>query len=154
MPTCLNLVGEDESTVLFFCGNQLVHGEGSPQIEIHLSLEAAALSVQQLRSSHSLRFPAATSSRHLSSFLCKTIPVWNRLSPSIFVSVTSSSSFQRHRRTLFADDCFSVGLQAPMLFCISQLLQLLSLCQRSTPSISLRLLGKSSLKIVYYYYYY
>ena len=39
---------------------------------------------------HSFRFPSASSSRHLSSFLCQTVAIWNRL-PSFVISSTSLS---------------------------------------------------------------
>ena len=51
----------------------------------------------QLRSTrfpHSFRFPSASSSRHLSSFLCQTVPIWYRL-PSFVISSTSLSFFDQ-----------------------------------------------------------
>ena len=55
---------------------------------------------------HSFRFPSASSSRHLSSFLCQTVPIWNRL-PSFVISSTSLSSFRSEVRRYFVSDMFT-----------------------------------------------
>ena len=78
------------------------------------ALTALQLSVRcaQLRSTHfphSFRFPSASSSRHLLSFLCETVPIWNKL-PSSVISSTSLSSFRSAVRRYFVSDMFSYGL--------------------------------------------
>ena len=85
---------------------QLFIGKGPP------ALQASLVPCAQLRSTrfpHSFRFPSASSSRHLSSFLCQTVPIWNRL-PSSVISSTSLSSFQSAVRRHFVSDMFTYGL--------------------------------------------
>ena len=85
---------------------QLSIGKGPP------ALQASLVPCAQLRStrfSHSFRFPSASSSRHLSSFLCQTVPIWNRL-PSSVISSTSLSSFRSAVRRHFVSDMFTYGL--------------------------------------------
>ena len=85
---------------------QLSIGKGPP------ALQASLVPCAQLRSTrfpHSFRFPSASSSRHLSSFLCQTIPIWNRL-PSSVISSTSLSSFRSAVRRHFVSDMFTYGL--------------------------------------------
>ena len=53
---------------------------------------ASTRSMSALRAGHSLQFPLCSSSRHQSSFLCHTIPIWNNLPSSrcllaLFVSL-------------------------------------------------------------------
>ena len=47
-----------------------------------------------LRSSHLFRFPSATSSQHLSSFLCLSIGLWNNLLASAISQCHSVSFFR------------------------------------------------------------
>ena len=85
---------------------QLSIGKGPP------ALQASLVPCAQLRSPrfpHSFRFPSASSSRHLSSFLCQTVPIWNRL-PSSVIPSTSPSSFRSAVRRFFVSDMFSYGL--------------------------------------------
>ena len=85
---------------------QLSIGKGPP------ALQASLVPCAQLRSTrfpHSFRFPSASSSRHLSSFLCQTVPIWNRL-PSPVISSTSLSSFRSAVRHHFVSDMFTYGL--------------------------------------------
>ena len=85
---------------------QLSIGKGPP------ALQASLVPCGQLRSTrfpHSFRFPSASSSRHLSSFLCQTVPIWNRL-PSSVISSTSLSSFRSEVRRHFVSDMFTYGL--------------------------------------------
>ena len=85
---------------------QLFIGKGPP------ALQASLVPCAQLRSTrfpHSFRFPSASSSRHLSSFLCQTVPIWNRL-PSSVISSTSLSSFRSAVRRHFVSDMFTYGL--------------------------------------------
>ena len=73
-------------------------------------LQASLVPCAQLRSTrfpHSFRFPSDSSSRHLSSFLCQTVPICNR-SPSSVISSTSSS-FRSAVRLYFVLDMFSHG---------------------------------------------
>ena len=49
--------------------------------------------IRTTRFPHSFRFSSAPPSRHLSSFLCPTVPIWNRL-PSSVISSMSLSSFR------------------------------------------------------------
>ena len=81
-------------------------GKGPP------ALQASRVPCAQLRSTcfpHSFRFPSASSSCHLSSFLCQTVPIWNRL-PSSVISSTSLSSFRSAVRHHFVSDMFTYGL--------------------------------------------
>ena len=55
------------------------------------------------------RFPSASSSRHLSSFLCQTVAIWNRLPYSV-ISSTSLSSLRSAVRRYFISGMFSYGL--------------------------------------------
>ena len=85
---------------------QLSIGKGPP------ALQASLVPCAQLRSTrfpHFFRFPSASSSRHLSSFLCQTVPIWNRL-PSSVISSTSLSSFRSAVRRHFVSDMFTYGL--------------------------------------------
>ena len=70
---------------------------------------ASTRSMSALRAGHSLQFPLCSSSRHQSSFLCHTIPIWNNL-PSSVVSSSSLVLFQRSVRDHFAVDKYLYGL--------------------------------------------
>ena len=59
--------------------------------------------LRSTRFPHSFHFPSASSSRHLSSFLCQTVPIWNRL-PSSVISSTFLSSFRSAVRRHFVSD--------------------------------------------------
>ena len=85
------------------------NGQGPPQLEALLPAAASSRSTVSLRSSHSLEFPPSSTSRHLSSFFCKTIPIWNAL-PSHVVSCGSAASFCRSVRKHFNDDKYTHGL--------------------------------------------
>ena len=88
---------------------KLVNGIGPPALLNVLPATSASCSSPVLRSSHSLQFPLCLSSRRKSSFLCYTIPIWNKLSSSV-ISCSSLSSFQCSLRKAFADDKFTYGL--------------------------------------------
>ena len=88
---------------------KLVNGIGPPALLNVLPATAASRSSSVLRSSHSLQFPLCLSSRRKSSFLCYTIPIWNKLSLSV-ISCSSVSSFQCSLRKAFADDKFTYRL--------------------------------------------
>ena len=88
---------------------KLVNGIGPPALLNVLPATAASRSSSVLRSSHSLQFPLCLSSRRKSSFLCYTIPIWNKLSSSV-ISCSSVSSFQCSLRKAFAADKFAYGL--------------------------------------------
>ena len=88
---------------------KLVNGIGPPALLNVLPATAASRSSSVLRSSHSLQFPLCLSSRRKSSFLCYTIPIWNKL-PSSVISCSSVSSFQCSLRKAFAADKFAYGL--------------------------------------------
>ena len=85
------------------------NGQGPPQLEALLPAAASSRSTVSLRSSHSLEFPPSSTSRHLSSFFCKTIPIWNAL-PSHVVFCCSAASFGRSVRKHFNDDKYTHGL--------------------------------------------
>ena len=88
---------------------KLTHAQGPPQLETFLPAAAGSRSSCSLRSAHSLEFPLSASSRHLSSFLCVSIPVWNAL-PSAVVSCSSVPSFCRAVRRHFDNDKYTYGL--------------------------------------------
>ena len=85
---------------------QLANGKGPPTLS---SVLVPCAQQRSTRFPHSFRFPSASSTRHLSSFLCRTIPVWNRL-PTSVVSSKSLSAFRSSVRCHFASDMFSYGL--------------------------------------------
>ena len=87
---------------------KLVNSQGQPQLEALLPATASSRSVSSLRSAHSLEFSLSSSSRHLSSFFCVTIPLWNAL-PTHVVSC-SASSFCSAVLKHFCNDKFSFGL--------------------------------------------
>ena len=68
----------------------LVKGLGPPALLDALPALASTRSRPTLRAGHSLQFPLCSSSRHQSSFLCHTIPIWNNRPSSV---VSSSSRF-------------------------------------------------------------
>lgn len=88
---------------------QLYHGQGPPQLLSLFPQPVSARSTLSLRSPHSLRFPLSSSSRHLSSFLCLSVPEWNAL-PSDVVLGRSLPVFVSHLRRFFDFDRFSFGL--------------------------------------------
>ena len=88
---------------------KLVNSQGLPQLEALLPAAASSRSVSSLRSAHSLEFPLSSSFRHLSSFFCVTIPLWNAL-PTHVVSCSSASSFCSAVRKHFCNNKFSFGL--------------------------------------------
>ena len=63
-----------------------------------------------LRSSHSFRFPFASTSRHLPSFLCFSIRLWNTLPASAKSQSRSVSSFRSFLHSFYKADKFSLGL--------------------------------------------
>lgn len=87
----------------------LTNGNGTPALMDMLSSPASIRSTMASRSSHALRFPRASTSRHLSSFLCYTIPLWNHL-PSCIVNSKTKSSFCSALRSHFSPDKFTLGL--------------------------------------------
>ena len=87
----------------------LVKEIGPPALLDALPALASTRSVPALRAGHSLQFPLCFSSRHQSSFLCHTIPIWNNL-PSFVVSSSSRVLFQRFVRDHFAVDKYLYGL--------------------------------------------
>ena len=88
---------------------KLRNGRSPPQLEALLPAEVNSCSTISLRSSHSLEFPLSASSRHLSSFFCKTIPIWNALPPYIVFSC-SATSFCHNVRNHFHADKYTLGL--------------------------------------------
>ena len=88
---------------------KVVNGLGPPQISRVLPLSVSARSACSLRAPHRLQFPASSSSRHLSSFLCTTIPEWNSL-PAEVADSSSPRQFVSGVRLLFESDRFSFGL--------------------------------------------
>ena len=87
----------------------LVRGIGPPALLDALPALASTRSMSALRAGHSLQFLLCSSSRHQSSFLCHTIPIWNNL-PSTVVSSSSLVLFQRSVRDHFAVDKYLYGL--------------------------------------------
>ena len=85
---------------------KLVNGIGPPTLLNILPATTASRSSFVVRSSHFLQFPLCLPSRHKSSFLCYTIPIWNMLSSSV-MSSSSVSSFQCSLRKAFADDKYT-----------------------------------------------
>ena len=69
----------------------LYKGQGPPSLSELLPATVQARTEIVLRSSHSFRFPFASSSRHLSSFLCFSIRLWNTL-PASAISQTETES--------------------------------------------------------------
>ena len=88
---------------------KLYRGLGPPQLLSRLPKPASVRSAYSLRAAHRLEFPSSSSARHLSSFLCVTIPVWNSL-PGHVVSSISVNSFVFGLHRVFAYDRFSFGL--------------------------------------------
>lgn len=86
-----------------------VHLQGPPMLSKLLPASAGSRSSRCLRRAHSLEFPLSSSSRHLSSFLCVSIPIWNSL-PSVVASSNSLFSFRAGVRKVFFDDQFTFGL--------------------------------------------
>lgn len=89
---------------------RLSKGEGPPQLLPHLSSTAGSRSSRDVRAPHAYQFPRALTSRHLSSFLCVVIPIWNQLPSSLFVAVNSVSVFRSRLQRYFEVDKFSFGL--------------------------------------------
>ena len=88
---------------------KLVKNQGPPQLSRALTLPVSSRSTPCLRAPHRLQFPAARSSRRLTSFLCVSIPEWNCL-PHSTVSCSSASLFVSALRRSFSCDKFHVGL--------------------------------------------
>ena len=88
----------------------LFKGQGPPSLSELLPATVQARTEIALRSSPSFRFPFASSSRHLSSFLCFSICLWNTL-PAFAISQSSSvSSFRSFLHSFYTADTFSLGL--------------------------------------------
>ena len=85
-------------------------GQGAPSLSELLRATVQARTEIVLRSSHSLRFPFASSSRHLSSFLCFSIRLWNTLPASAISQSRSVSSFRSFLCSFYKADKFSLGL--------------------------------------------
>ena len=88
---------------------QLYNGLGPPQL---LSVFPEPLSVRSYlihRVPHSLRFPSSSASRHLSSFLCLSVPERNVLPTDVVLSSSLPMFVARLRRVLDFDR-FSFGL--------------------------------------------
>ena len=81
-----------------------------------------------LRSSHSFRFPFASSSRHLSPFLCFSIRLWNTLPASAISQSRSVSSFRSFLHSFYKADKFSLGLQLSLRPELVHLFFLLLVC--------------------------
>ena len=88
----------------------LYKGQGPPSLSELLPSTVQAGTEIVLRSSHSFRFPFASSSRHLSSFLCFSIRLWNTLPASAISQSRSVSSFRSFLRSFYKADKFSLGL--------------------------------------------
>ena len=88
---------------------KFVHHLGPPQLELRLPKPVSTRAALNLRRGHSIEFPGSTSARHLSSFLCVSIPDWNNL-PSFVVDCQSVPVFRGNLRAHFVDDKYSFGL--------------------------------------------
>ena len=88
----------------------LYKGQGPPSLSELLPATVQARTEIVLRSSHSFRFPFASSSRHLSSFLCFSIRLWNTLPASAISQSRSVSSFRSFLHSFYKADKFSLGL--------------------------------------------
>ena len=88
----------------------LYKGQGPPSLSELLPATVQARTEIVLRSSHSFRFPFASSSRHLSSFLCFSIRLWNTLPASAISQSSSVSSFRSFLHSFYKADKFSLGL--------------------------------------------
>ena len=85
-------------------------GQGPPSLSELLPATVQARTEIVLRSSHSFRFSFASSSRHLSSFLCFSIRLWNTLPASAISQSRSVSSFRSFLHSFYKADKFSPGL--------------------------------------------
>ena len=88
---------------------KLAHGGGPPMLRDLLPLPAHSRSKWELRFGHSFEFPRSSTARHLSSFLCCAIPIWNSLSRELVAS-SSVLSFRSALRRHFVNDMFVYGL--------------------------------------------
>ena len=88
----------------------LYKGQGPPSLSELLPATVQARTEIVLRSSHSFRFPFASSRRHLSSFLCFSIRLWNTLPASAISQSSSVSSFRSFLHSFYKADKFSLGL--------------------------------------------
>ena len=95
-----------EHSLVLLC--KVVNGMGPPQLEKLLPLAGSCHSTCSLRVGHVLQFPFSRTARHLSSFLCVVVPVWNSLLARV-VSCKSLSLF-RHRHDFFVSDMYRFGL--------------------------------------------
>ena len=84
----------------------LYKDQGPPSLSELLPVTVQAGTETVLRSSHSFRFPLASSSRHLSSFLCFTIRLWNTLPASAIFQSRSVSSFGSFLHSFYKADHF------------------------------------------------
>ena len=87
----------------------LCNKQGPPQLLAMLPEPSHTRSIRSLRSRHSLQFPLSNSERHLSSFFCTVIPLWNAL-PSSVALCSSLASFRASLQKFFSQDMFSYGL--------------------------------------------
>ena len=111
----------------------LYKGQGPPSLSELLSATVQARKEIVLRSSHSFRFPFASSSRHLSSFLCFSIRLWNTLLASAISQSRSVSSFMSFLHSFYKADKFSLGLLLSVLnwcICLSFFLSVLTFPRR------------------------
>ena len=88
----------------------LYKGQGPPSLSELLPATVQARTEIVLRSSHSFRFPFASSGRHLSSFLCFSIRLWNTPPASAISQSRSVSSFRSFPHSFYKADKFSLGL--------------------------------------------
>ena len=88
----------------------LYKGQGPPSLSELLPATVQARTEIVLQSSHSFRFPFASSSRLLSSFLCFSIRLWNTLLASAISQSCSVSSFRSFLHSFHKADKFSLGL--------------------------------------------
>ena len=75
-------------------------GQGPPSLSELLPATVQTRTEIVLRSSHLFRFPFASSSQHLSSFLCFSIRLWNTLPASAISQSRSVSSFRSFLHSL------------------------------------------------------
>ena len=87
----------------------LCNKQGPLQLLAMLPEPLHTRSIRSLRSCHSLQFPLSNSERHLSSFFCTVIPLWNALHSSVALC-SSLTSFRASIQTFFSQDMFSYGL--------------------------------------------
>ena len=109
----------------------LYKGQGPPSLSELFPATVQARTEIVLRSSHSFQFPFASSSRHLSSFLCFSIRLWNTLPATAISQSRSVSSFRSFLHSFYKADKF-ICFVSPELVDLSFLLLV---CFDFSPSV-------------------